>query len=481
MDRYAIFVDAGYFFAAGGELVHGVPRRERLDVEPYALLDRLRAIAAEHDRGDFLRMYWYDAAINAVPQAEHRRIAEVPGIKLRLGRLTRSGQKGVDSLVVRDMMRLASEHAICTAFLVSGDEDLRQGVIESQDYGVKVVLLGITPVWEENQADTLVWEADVVQNLTRDDLIDCITLRESQRGELVWFDAAPGATEFATAWKRAASPGDIREVVADLRVPAHVDRMLIEHLLRSANLGPTDQLDPRLLADARAVFRRVVMDGEAPQVAASGTAEAPVAAGAASSEGLADLHHAPPPPPREQPETAAPPAPGEEDDPFSPFTIGRRFAHSWLRDAPPGETGYLKSEYPRLPPEVDRQLLRRLVSDLGLPAGALVEDRDRKVARAGFWSVLGFASPEAVPAPGEPIREENPYRFGQVFCDQWKESAPFEEVEQARKLIENRTGLPATVDRELLRAAVSQFGDPVEQRVKEQLRAGFQDALTSLR
>ena len=80
-----------------------------------------------------LRTYWYDGAKDGIPTTEQQRIAALANVKLRLGRLnTNNQQKGVDALIYRDLMTLASERAVTDAFLVSGDEDLREGVKASR-------------------------------------------------------------------------------------------------------------------------------------------------------------------------------------------------------------------------------------------------------------------------------------------------------------------------------------------------------------
>ena len=56
-----------------------------------------------------LRVYWYDAAPNGIPLADHLLIAQLANVKLRLGRLSGGKQKGVDSLIVRDLMTLARD------------------------------------------------------------------------------------------------------------------------------------------------------------------------------------------------------------------------------------------------------------------------------------------------------------------------------------------------------------------------------------
>ena len=70
-----------------------------------------------------LRLYWYDAAKDGIRTAEQLKIAELPQVKLRLGRLnSQRQQKGVDALIYRDMITLAQNRAVTQMVLVSGDE-----------------------------------------------------------------------------------------------------------------------------------------------------------------------------------------------------------------------------------------------------------------------------------------------------------------------------------------------------------------------
>lgn len=65
-------------------------------------------------------------------------------MKVRLGFVNSVGeQKGVDSLIVTDMIALARNRAISDAVLMSGDEDLRVGVQQAQELGVRAGCLGI--------------------------------------------------------------------------------------------------------------------------------------------------------------------------------------------------------------------------------------------------------------------------------------------------------------------------------------------------
>lgn len=172
MDRSAIFVDAGYLFAAGGELCCGTRARRSLKLDAAGLNAALRDIAVGHCDLRVLRTYWYDGARDGVATPSQQVIAALPNVKLRLGRLNaRNEQKGVDALIYRDLMTLGRERAITDAFLLSGDEDLREGVRAAQDMGVRVTLLGIPAVGQDfNQSRELVQEVDETHVLQRDDL-----------------------------------------------------------------------------------------------------------------------------------------------------------------------------------------------------------------------------------------------------------------------------------------------------------------------
>ena len=184
MNPFAWFVDAGYLFAAGGVLCAQTRKREELDVD-YASLTRAfadwgRKWGSEWGSAGslpYLRTYWYDGGVDGQPSEDHLRVARLAGVKLRLGRLVRGRQKGGDSLIVRDLMRLSQNQAISTAYLLGGDEDLREGMVEAQEMGVRVVLVGIEPFGEQNQAGTLIREADDVIVLGREDLGGCFQKR----------------------------------------------------------------------------------------------------------------------------------------------------------------------------------------------------------------------------------------------------------------------------------------------------------------
>lgn len=167
MGRTAVFVDAGYLFAAGSKLIADEKlARSELNLDYDALLKLLRDLVTQVTNLPLLRIYWYDGTAMG-PTPQQLALAYRPSVKLRLGFVNQQGhQKGVDSLVVSDLINLARNRAMADAILMTGDEDIRVGVQQAQDFGVRVHLLGVAPA-RENQSGFLVQEADSVHELSR--------------------------------------------------------------------------------------------------------------------------------------------------------------------------------------------------------------------------------------------------------------------------------------------------------------------------
>ncbi len=160
MDRVAVFVDAGYLFAQGSQLLNGekLPRR-RIELDAEKVVAEIEGLAKSVAGVEMLRIYWYDGTSTG-PTSQHLMLAHKPGVKVRLGFINSVGeQKGVDSLIVTDIITLARNRSMSDAVLLSGDEDLRVGVQQAQEYGVRVHLLGIEPS-RSNQSLTLLQESD---------------------------------------------------------------------------------------------------------------------------------------------------------------------------------------------------------------------------------------------------------------------------------------------------------------------------------
>lgn len=163
MEQVAVFVDAGYLHAQGSALLTGQKKlRTQIILDVALTLQKLRELAEACAPGSrLLRTYWYDGLTRTGRlSSEQEQIANASFAKLRLGTVNSRGeQKGVDSLIVTDLIDLARNRAITDVVLVSGDEDIRIGVQIAQTFGVRMHLLGIKPA-RGSQSPDLIQEAD---------------------------------------------------------------------------------------------------------------------------------------------------------------------------------------------------------------------------------------------------------------------------------------------------------------------------------
>jgi uncharacterized LabA/DUF88 family protein len=234
MDRSAIFVDAGYLLAAGGRLTCGTSTRSAFKCDYAGITTKLADWVAAHNDGEFkcLRTYWYDGAVNAVPTGDHEQIGGLPYVKVRLGRLLHGEQKGVDALIYRDLMTLARERAITCAYLLSGDEDLREGVVAAQDMGVQVILLGV-PGSRANQSAALIREADEHVVLEKEHWVEHFLTPSAEGAAPAQITATPAAAQtagraYAVAWIKASSSEDLTALLeADPKIPPELDVPLL--------------------------------------------------------------------------------------------------------------------------------------------------------------------------------------------------------------------------------------------------------------
>ena len=168
------FIDAGYL-KAGGARSLGVGSTD-VTVDAAGVVSWLRGAAGFG--GSFLRAYWYEGAFDGgdARYASQRTyldaVALTAGIQLRLGHVQERPtswhhavkqaakaagadvveferrfrfrpeleQKGVDTLIVLDLVRLAQRRAYAIAVLVAGDRDLAEAVRVAQDEGCRVIL-----------------------------------------------------------------------------------------------------------------------------------------------------------------------------------------------------------------------------------------------------------------------------------------------------------------------------------------------------
>jgi len=144
VDRCALFVDAGYMLADGAMAVHGTRHRDSVSWDYSGLLKFLSGLSRDRSGLPMLRCYWYEATVGGRRTSEHDTLADLPGLKLRLGRMRPGRREGVETEMHRDLTTLARNGAINDAILVSGEEDLVEVVAEVQDLGIRVILVHIT-------------------------------------------------------------------------------------------------------------------------------------------------------------------------------------------------------------------------------------------------------------------------------------------------------------------------------------------------
>jgi uncharacterized LabA/DUF88 family protein len=263
MNRVAVFVDAGYLFAQGSVSVTGSKQpRHSMVLDAQMVIAKLKALSDECSPGTtLLRIYWYDGMGSyGQPSADQVLLAESDDVKLRLGLINSHGQqKGVDSLIVTDIIELARQKSICDALLVSGDEDIRIGVQIAQSYGVRVHLLGLHPS-RSSQSRTLMQESDTTHEWMPENISEFLTVKTKQTDPVV-IDNKPGPTS-ANATPGFAKPASAKvrdedEASALDAAASQAAQELSEPDLRSLKLywqtdrGIPKDLDKRLLGAAR--------------------------------------------------------------------------------------------------------------------------------------------------------------------------------------------------------------------------------------
>ena len=246
MDRVAVFVDAGYLFAQGSlELCGAKLARGEIVLDHNAVTAKLKTFAETVSELPLLRIYWYDGTSQG-PTPQHITLAGQASVKVRLGFVNSQGQqKGVDSLVVTDMITLARNRAMAECVLLSGDEDLRVGVQQAQEYGVRVHLLGIKPA-RGSQSISLLQEADATHQWETSDLRSF--LRCSPH---VQPDASPLAVATPDPQEGADAPDPLEEVawqVADEVTESEIATLVDS--IRATKQRPRE-VDAQLLAISR--------------------------------------------------------------------------------------------------------------------------------------------------------------------------------------------------------------------------------------
>ena len=166
MDRCALFVDASYVLADGAMAVHGTRQRESVSWDYAGLVKLLSGLSRDRTGLPVLRCYWYEATVEGRRSSEHNALADLPGAKLRLGRVRPGRREGVEAEMHRDLTTLARNHAVSDAVIVSAEEDLTEVVAEVQDLGLRVVIVHIAAEGNWTPPRPLRQESDDIVEVT---------------------------------------------------------------------------------------------------------------------------------------------------------------------------------------------------------------------------------------------------------------------------------------------------------------------------
>lgn len=258
MRSAAIFVDAGYLFSAGSDLAYGsVVKRHYLDLhDAEGLIGRVMSAASACWDGEplrLLRTYWYDGAVDGVPSPTQVAVGDLARLKLRLGRMSAGGQKGVDGLIILDLITLARNRAVDVAILVSGDEDLRETVLHAQSFGLTMIVAGFPRSSRQGQSVALLREADHVVELTRADVEPHLVLTPAAHAAGIGtFPSPPSGADDASIDTTISAP-DTSEAEQSLQV-------LFEGIVNDDRFVETDSIldtsgfSPRLTRQADKVL-----------------------------------------------------------------------------------------------------------------------------------------------------------------------------------------------------------------------------------
>lgn len=279
MNRYVVMVDAGYLLRQAIEILSNRSSSSRVDLvirDPAALiktlLDKSRSTLDLNGK-ELLRVYWYDGVMANGYTPQQRSVVNVDDVQFRAGTINGRGQqKGVDSLIVTDLIELTSHHAICDAILVTGDSDLAVGIEIAQKRGIRIAVLGVEDLAAgvaHHQSFEITSRADRVGMLGQAELVQVLQYVPPQQAtaqQPSHPSVAPTPTSSAPDHQRIETSVKcfIEQQAATLagsvdrttkRIDADIDRALLHHVF--IELGQRRLTNPEKV-HARQVFRDTV-------------------------------------------------------------------------------------------------------------------------------------------------------------------------------------------------------------------------------
>lgn len=177
LERTQVFVDTSYLLATFYNSWQ-VSAREQLEIELHSVVQTLHYFAKLQVNQPVQRQNWYDGVPERGLHRYQEELRKLSGVQFRAGKLVKVGnrraQKGVDTLLVADMIVSAYNGGCSDMVLVCGDADMVPGVEEAVKRGVRVHLIGFG--WE-SVSRSLSQVCDTVTILDpRLDFLDCMKI-----------------------------------------------------------------------------------------------------------------------------------------------------------------------------------------------------------------------------------------------------------------------------------------------------------------
>jgi NYN domain len=244
VDRCALFVDASYALAEGALVVHGTRNRDSVSWDYEGLLKLLGGLSRDRTGLPLLRCYWYDTSTDGNRTPEHDAIADVPGVKLRLGKIRPSRKEGVEAEIRKDLTALARNHAISDVIIVSAEEDLGPVIAEVQDLGVRAILFYIGADGDRAVSRTLRQECDDVIEISAGHLrpyVDLISGAEPQLSDSGFRELAANAAHASGPHPAIEAPA--QHLYGSPLVPDY-ERIAQPQLADLRAGGPADVMNP---------------------------------------------------------------------------------------------------------------------------------------------------------------------------------------------------------------------------------------------
>jgi uncharacterized LabA/DUF88 family protein len=392
VDRCALFVDAGYLLADGAMAACGTRGRESVSWDYAGLLQFLSTVAAERCGSALLRCYWYEVAVEGRRTPDHEALADLPGLKLRLGRMRPGRREGVDTEINRDLSTLARNQAISDAVIVSAEEDLVPVIADVQDLGVRVTLAHITVDGNWTISRLLRQECDALIEISGAQLGPYVSLVGGAGGQ--YNDQHPAVRPGPPVVNGHVQPVERPPAIYTASAPAYRHEP-------AAPAQPSPAPNPQPSPPAR---RELTAAPAYAAPAQAGSAEgqpsghviqpqlyaAPTPALAAQGPALtaqAPLAQAVPPAPQQPVAAETPAVPVAATlagATAAAHAEGLAFGNSVARDQPALWLEAVLARKPRMPSDLEARLLQ----GSALPIDFLLHDEVRHALRRGFWDAL---------------------------------------------------------------------------------------------